>query len=65
MAVALMVADLSPVWLSIETSISATVITLVLGTATAVWRANRRGVGPALLDGIFLLPLVLPPTVVG
>ena len=62
---ALMAADLSPVWLSIETSITATVITLVLGTATAVWRANRRGVGPALLDGIFLLPLVLPPTVVG
>jgi molybdate transport system permease protein len=62
---ALMAADLSPVWLSIETSFTATVITLVLGTATAVWRANRRGPGPALLDGIFLLPLVLPPTVVG
>lgn len=58
-------ADLSPVWLSLETSITATVITLVLGSAAAVWRANRRGVGPALLDGIFLLPLVLPPTVVG
>lgn len=60
-----MAADLSPVWLSIQTSITATVITLLLGTATAVWRANRRGAGPALLDGIFLLPLVLPPTVVG
>jgi molybdate transport system permease protein len=59
------VADLSPIWLSIETSVTATVITLVLGTATAVWRANRRGIGPALLDGFFLLPLVLPPTVVG
>ncbi len=65
MAMALMATDLSPVWLSIETSVTATVITLVLGTATAVWRANRRGAGPALLDGIFLLPLVLPPTVVG
>lgn len=60
-----MAADLSPVWLSIETSVTATLITLVLGTATAVWRANRRGAGPALIDGIFLLPLVLPPTVVG
>lgn len=57
--------DFSPVWLSIETSLTATLITLVLGTATAVWRANRRGAGPALLDGLFLLPLVLPPTVVG
>lgn len=57
--------DLSPVWLSLKTSITATAITLVCGTAAAVWRANRRGAGPALLDGIFLLPLVLPPTVVG
>ncbi|MGB6482948.1 MAG: molybdate ABC transporter permease subunit [Candidatus Acidiferrales bacterium] len=60
-----MAVDLSPVWLSVETSVTATIITLLLGTATAVWRANRRGPGPALLDGIFLLPLVLPPTVVG
>ncbi len=60
-----MTADLSPVWLSLETSITATAITLVLGAAAAVWRANRRGAGLALLDGIFLLPLVLPPTVVG
>ncbi|MGB6875630.1 MAG: molybdate ABC transporter permease subunit [Candidatus Acidiferrales bacterium] len=60
-----MAVDLSPVWLSVETSVTATIITLLLGTATAVWRANRRGLGPALLDGIFLLPLVLPPTVVG
>lgn len=58
-------AELSPVWLSLETSITATAVTLVLGAAAAVWRANRRGAGLALLDGIFLLPLVLPPTVVG
>jgi molybdate transport system permease protein len=62
---ATMTVDLSPVWISVETSVTATIITLLLGTATAVWRANRRGPGPALLDGIFLLPLVLPPTVVG
>ncbi|HLW81336.1 MAG TPA: molybdate ABC transporter permease subunit [Candidatus Acidoferrales bacterium] len=60
-----MATDLSPVWLSLETAVTATIITLLLGTATAVWRANRRGIGPAFLDGIFLLPLVLPPTVVG
>lgn len=60
-----MAADLSPIWLSVETSVTATAITFVLGTATAVWRANKHGAGPALLDGIFLLPLVLPPTVVG
>ncbi|MHB8411249.1 MAG: molybdate ABC transporter permease subunit [Candidatus Acidiferrales bacterium] len=60
-----MALDLSPIWISLETSVTATAITLVLGVAAAIWRANRRGIGPALLDGIFLLPLVLPPTVVG
>jgi molybdate transport system permease protein len=30
-----------------------------------VWRERRTGAGAALVDGIFLLPLVLPPTVVG
>lgn len=57
--------DLSPVWISLETSVTATAITLVCGVAMAAWRANRRGAWPALLDGVFLLPLVLPPTVVG
>ncbi|MHB8754392.1 MAG: molybdate ABC transporter permease subunit [Candidatus Acidiferrales bacterium] len=60
-----MALNLSPIWISLETSVTATALTLVLGVAAAIWRANRRGVGPALLDGIFLLPLVLPPTVVG
>lgn len=57
--------DLSPVWISLETSVTATAITVVCGVAMAAWRANRRGAWPALLDGVFLLPLVLPPTVVG
>lgn len=57
--------DLSPIWISLETSITATAITLVCGVAMASWRANRRGAWPALLDGLILLPLVLPPTVVG
>src|ERR1700723_3984065 len=35
------------------------------GLASAAWRQNRAGAGAALVDGIFILPLVLPPTVVG
>jgi molybdate transport system permease protein len=57
--------DLSPVWISIETSVTATLITLILGVAAAAWRAHRSGPAMAFLDAIFLLPLVLPPTVVG
>jgi molybdate transport system permease protein len=40
-------------------------VTLVLGLAAAAWREGRAGPAMALVDGIFLLPLVLPPTVVG
>jgi|SRR5487761_185795 len=60
-----MALDLSPIRISLETSVTATAITLVTGIAAAIWRANRRGIGAALMDGLFLLPLVLPPTVVG
>jgi molybdate transport system permease protein len=58
-------ADWSPLWISLETSVTATLITLVAGLAAAAWRERRTGPAMALVDGIFLLPLVLPPTVVG
>ena len=57
--------DWSPLWISLETSIAATLITLVAGLAAATWRERRTGAATALVDGICLLPLVLPPTVVG
>jgi molybdate transport system permease protein len=57
--------DWSPLWISLATSITATAITLAAGLAAAVWRERRTSSAIALIDGIFLLPLVLPPTVVG
>ena len=57
--------DLSPLWISLATSVTATAITFVFGLAAAVWRERYTGPAMALVDGIFLLPLVLPPTVVG
>jgi molybdate transport system permease protein len=57
--------DLSPAWISLATSATATLITLVAGLSAAVWRVRRSGQILAIVDGIFLLPLVLPPTVVG
>src|ERR1700678_4124762 len=57
--------DWSPLWISIATSAAATVFTFVIGLAAAAWRERRTGGGAALVDGLFLLPLVLPPTVVG
>ncbi len=57
--------DWSPLRISLATSVTATAITLVAGVAAAAWRERRRGPAMALVDGILVLPLVLPPTVVG
>jgi molybdate ABC transporter permease protein len=57
--------DLSPIRISLETSVAATAVVALAGTLAAGWRIRRRGVIYELVDGFFLLPLVLPPTVVG
>jgi molybdate transport system permease protein len=57
--------DLSPLWISLKTALSATAITFVLGVLAASWRGGRRSRWWELFDGLLLLPLVLPPTVVG
>jgi len=56
---------LSPLWISLRTVLTATVITFFLGIVAARWMAGYRGKFKTLIDGIFILPLVLPPTVVG
>jgi molybdate transport system permease protein len=56
---------MSPFWISLETAAAATVLAFVLGIAAA-WPMSRwRGPARAVVDGILILPLVLPPTVVG
>jgi molybdate transport system permease protein len=57
--------DWSPFWISLATSVTATLVTLGAGLSAAAWRERRDGPAMALVDGVFLLPLVLPPTVVG
>jgi molybdate transport system permease protein len=56
---------LSPLWISLRTVLVATAITFFLGIAAARWMAHYSGKAKNLLDGLFILPLVLPPTVVG
>lgn len=60
-----MPADLSPLWISLKTSLVATIATFFLGIAAAYWMLNYRGKGKFLLEGILISPLILPPTVVG
>lgn len=57
--------DLSPLWISIKTSLLATAITFVIGILAAYWIANSKSRFKGLIDGIFTLPLILPPTVIG
>ncbi|MCC3536255.1 MAG: molybdate ABC transporter permease subunit [Microcoleus sp. PH2017_25_DOB_D_A] len=57
--------DLSPLWISLKASAIATFLTFFLGIAAARWMLSTRIRGKALIEGIFISPLVLPPTVVG
>jgi len=54
-----------PVVLSLRVSLLSSVLAIALGTAVA-WRISRgKFAGRTLLETAFMLPLVLPPTVVG
>ncbi|KPU46154.1 molybdenum transport system permease protein ModB [Oxobacter pfennigii] len=57
--------DFSPLWISIKTAVTATIITFFLGIAAAWFVAGYRGKLKGVIDGILTLPMVLPPTVMG
>ncbi|MEH2230005.1 MAG: molybdate ABC transporter permease subunit [Nostoc sp.] len=57
--------DLSPLWISLKTSLLATFITFFLGIAAAYWMLGYHGKGKSLIESILIAPLILPPTVVG
>lgn len=56
--------DWTPLFLSLRVATLATAITFCLGLLAAQLTVNLRH-GKSILDGLFTLPLVLPPTVVG
>lgn len=58
-------AGLTPLWISIKTSLLATFITFFIGIGSAYLVANYQGKWKGLIDSLFTLPLVLPPTVLG
>jgi molybdate transport system permease protein len=57
--------DWSPLWVSLSTAIPATIVTFFLGIYTAHKVLSVHYKIRKLLDTLFTLPLVLPPTVVG
>lgn len=57
--------DWSPLVVSVKTSLCATAVAFGLGVPAARWVAGMKTGSKAIVDGIFTLPMVLPPTVIG
>jgi molybdate transport system permease protein len=57
--------DLAPLWLSIRVATLATGLIVALGLPAALGLARARFPGKSLVAGILVLPLVLPPSVLG
>jgi molybdate transport system permease protein len=57
--------NISPLLISLKTSLIATFFTFFIGIVSAYWMLGYRGRWKSLIEGIFVSPLVLPPTVVG
>ncbi|KIL51430.1 molybdenum ABC transporter membrane protein [Jeotgalibacillus alimentarius] len=55
----------SPLRLSLEIATAASLVVLILGLIAGRIMTNRQFRGKPIIETIFLLPLVLPPTVVG
>jgi molybdate transport system permease protein len=58
-------ADSIPIRLSLEVALTAMLIVTPIGLLLAWIQANKRYRGRTLVDGLILLPLVLPPSVIG
>jgi len=57
--------DWSPLWISLKTGIAATIIAFFLGIFAARWVMKLNNRMKWIVDSLFTLPLVLPPTVAG
>ena len=56
---------LTPLWLTLKVALLATLLAGVAGITLGWWMARRRFAGHALVDSFLMLPMVLPPTVLG
>ena len=56
---------LSPIWLSLKIATISGVVVILLGTLVGRLLARTTFKGKAILETILMLPMVLPPTVIG
>ncbi len=52
-------------WLSVRIATTATCVAALVGVPLAFGMARRQFIGKSLIEGLILMPMVLPPTVVG
>jgi len=57
--------DLGPLWLSLKVATAATLLIVAVGLPAGLVLARKRFPGKGLVAGFMVLPLVLPPTVLG
>ncbi len=57
--------DLSPLYLSLKVSFFATLICIIIGLPLSYLLAKKRFFARNFLDSIIMLPMILPPTVLG
>lgn len=56
---------LSPIWLSLKVAVIAGIIVIIAGSIIGRIFARKKFKGKALLETVLMLPMVLPPTVIG
>ena len=57
--------DLTPLWISIKVGFISTIIVSILGIFICRTLYKRKGHATQFLESLILLPIVLPPTVLG
>lgn len=57
--------DLTSFWISLRVAITSTIIVTILGIFVSKWLFNKKGHWVKILESFIILPIVLPPTVLG
>lgn len=57
--------DFTPFWISIKVALISTVIVTIIGVLVSKWLYERKGIIARILESMIVLPIVLPPTVMG
>ena len=56
---------LVPLWLTLKVALIATLLAGAAGIGLGWWMSRRRFAGQSFVDAVLMLPMVLPPTVLG